>query len=58
MDKHKELYDILMMSMSDFKKFYVDGNKAAGRCVRKAMLELKKATQEVRVDVQERKKIL
>lgn len=39
----------------DFDKFYVKGNKAAGTRVRKAMQELKKRAQDIRVDVQDRK---
>ena len=39
----------------DFEKFYVKGNKAAGTRVRKAMQDLKKHAQDIRVDVQARK---
>ncbi len=39
----------------DFDKFYVKGNKAAGTRVRKAMQDLKKHAQDIRVDVQDRK---
>ncbi|NND70426.1 MAG: histone H1 [Rhodothermales bacterium] len=39
----------------DFEKFYVKGNKAAGTRVRKAMQDLKKHAQDIRVDVQDRK---
>ena len=39
----------------DFEKFYVKGNKAAGVRVRKAMNELKKKAQDIRVEVQNMK---
>jgi len=39
----------------DFNKFYQKGNKAAGTRVRKAMQELKKTAQDIRVEVQSRK---
>lgn len=36
----------------DFEKFFIKGNKSAGTRVRKIMQELKKASQEIRKDVQ------
>ena len=36
----------------EFEKFYVKGNRVAGTRVRKFMQELKKASQDVRNDVQ------
>ena len=39
----------------DFNKFYEKGNKAAGTRVRKAMQDLKKAAQDIRVEVQSMK---
>ena len=39
----------------DFDKFYNRGNKAAGTRVRKAMQELKRMAQNIRVDVQNKK---
>ncbi len=39
----------------DFDKFYVKGNKAAGTRVRKAMNDLKKVAQEIRLEVQNMK---
>lgn len=56
--QYAKLYHILTASHKDFRKFYGDDNKAAGTRVRQAMLELRKAIQDVRVDVQERKKTL
>ncbi len=41
--------------MLDFEKFYEQNNKAAGTRVRLAMTELKKLSQEIRVEVQKRK---
>ena len=35
----------------DFNKFYNKGNKAAGTRVRKAMQELKRVAQDIRVEV-------
>jgi len=37
----------------EFEKFFIRGNKVAGTRVRKFMQELKKASQEIRNDVQE-----
>ncbi len=42
----------------DFEKFFVKGNKAAGARIRKAMQEIKKLAQDIRVDVQTYKKTL
>ena len=39
----------------DFSKFYQKGNKAAGTRVRKAMQELKKTAQDIRVEIQSMK---
>ena len=36
----------------DFEKFFIKGNKSAGTRVRKMMQELKKASQDIRKDVQ------
>ncbi len=58
MDEYSKLHRILTASMTDFKKFYGENNKAAGGRVRKAMMELVKAAKDVRVDVQDRKKTL
>ena len=55
MSKYDELRDFVAGLEADFDKFYGKGNKAAGTRVRKAMQELKKFAQDVRVDVQSRK---
>ena len=39
----------------DFEKFFVKGNKTAGTRIRRMMQEIKKASQEIRNDVQEYK---
>ncbi len=53
-------YDDLVLFVqnleADFVKFYDKGQKAAGTRVRKAMLELKKIAQDIRVEVNEMKK--
>lgn len=53
-------YDDLVLFVqnleADFVKFYDKGQKAAGTRVRKAMLELKKIAQDIRVEVNNMKK--
>jgi hypothetical protein len=39
----------------DFEKFFIKGNRTAGTRIRKVMQEIKKLTQDVRIDVQEYK---
>lgn len=57
MEKLKENFEAIKNLINeaevDFVKFTEKGNNAAGVRVRKAMLELKKVAQEVRVGVQE-----
>ena len=53
---YKDLKNILDGAAEDVDKFYDKGNKAAGTRVRKAMQELKKKAQDVRVDIQEIKR--
>ena len=53
MNRHEELEAKVASLKEDFKKFYEDGNKAAGTRIRKGMLDLKNYAQEVRVEVQE-----
>lgn len=47
--------DLVMSLEGDFKKFYENGNKAAGTRVRKGMLDMKKLAQEIRNEVQGKK---
>ncbi|NNE46586.1 MAG: histone H1 [Rhodothermales bacterium] len=55
MSKFSQLKDFVDSLESDFDKFYGKDNKAAGTRVRKAMQDLKKMAQDIRVDVQNRK---
>ena len=55
MSKFSQLKNFVDGLESDFEKFYVKDNKAAGTRVRKAMQDLKKIAQDIRVDVQDRK---
>ena len=56
MSKHfEELKSILEETEADVEKFYEKGNKAAGTRVRKAMQEVKRVAQDLRVDIQDKK---
>jgi len=55
MDLFNELATIVNDATADAEKFYGKGNKAAGTRVRKAMQEIKRLAQEIRVDVQSKK---
>jgi hypothetical protein len=55
MNRYQELQALLASFENDFDKFYVKGNKSAGTRVRKAMNELKKKAQEIRLEVQSMK---
>ena len=55
MSRYADLKGFVDSMSDDFSKFYDKGNKAAGTRVRKAMQELKKAAQDIRVDVQSKK---
>lgn len=55
MEKYQQIRDLILSSETDFEKFYVKGNKAAGTRVRKAMQDLKELAQAIRVDVQSSK---
>ena len=55
MEKYEALKKILADMENDVQKFY-GGNNAAGTRVRKALQELKKAAQDLRNDVQARRK--
>jgi hypothetical protein len=50
--RYLELKQLVAAMQSDFEKFYVHGNKAAGTRVRAAMQELKNFAQNVRTEVQ------
>ena len=49
-----ELQDVINDCQTDVTKF-VDGNNSAGTRVRKAMQEIKRLAQDVRIEVQEQK---
>lgn len=51
-NRFDEVKDLVMSLEADFKKFYEQGNKAAGTRVRKGMLDLKTKAQEIRQHVQ------
>jgi hypothetical protein len=52
MERFTELQALIASFEHDFEKFYTKGNMAAGTRVRKAMNELKKKAQEIRLEVQ------
>ena len=53
-DLYDELQNVINDGQSDVTKF-VEGNNSAGTRVRKAMQNIKKLAQEVRVEVQDQK---
>ncbi len=53
MKRYEELEALLASLKDDFRKFYDEGNKAAGTRVRKGMLELRNKAQDIRAEVQE-----
>ena len=55
MSKFEELKDLVEGLELDFKQFYEKNNKAAGTRVRKAMQDIKKMAQDIRVEVQDMK---
>ena len=52
MSRFADLKGFVESMEDDFSKFYNKGNKAAGTRVRKAMQELKRTAQDIRVEVQ------
>jgi hypothetical protein len=55
MQKYEEIKTLISSIEGDVDKFYNKGNKSAGTRIRKAMQDLKKLAQDLRVDVQETK---
>lgn len=55
MEVFEKIKSLLAECEEDVVKFYEKGNKAAGTRVRKAMQDLKKLAQDLRVDVQNNK---
>lgn len=55
MSRFADLKNFVDGMEDDFSKFYDKGNKAAGTRVRKAMQDIKKMAQDIRVEVQNKK---
>jgi len=51
MELFEQMVALIEAAVADADKFYDKGNKAAGVRLRKAMQEIKKVAQEVRLDV-------
>lgn len=56
MELYQKLKHLVNEMEQDFKKFYEKGNNAAGTRIRKSMQHLKKLAQEIRAEVQSKKK--
>ncbi len=56
MELYHKLKHLVNEMEHDFQKFYEKGNNAAGTRIRKSMQDLKKIAQEIRSQVQEKKK--
>ena len=56
MELFEQIVSVVEAASADADKFYNKGNKAAGVRLRKAMQEMKKLGQEVRLDVAARNK--
>ena len=56
MAKYAQLKKIIDETSTDADKFFQQGNKAAGTRLRNALQQIKKLTQEIRVEVIELKK--
>ncbi|MCC5904952.1 MAG: histone H1 [Balneolaceae bacterium] len=55
MSRIDELKGLMTGLEEDLVKFYDKGNKAAGTRARKQLQELKKLSQEIRIEIQEKK---
>ena len=53
MEKFNQLVQFVQSLETDFQKFYVKGQAAAGTRVRKGLSDLRKLCQEIRKDVQD-----
>lgn len=56
MSRSDQINDLVTDLQEDLDKFYNKGNKTAGTRARKKLQDLKKLAQEIRVEIQERKK--
>lgn len=55
MSRIDEVKNLTTELEADLEKFYEKGNKAAGTRARKQLQELKKLSQEIRIEIQEKK---
>ena len=56
MEKFEELKAKVAEIEAEAEKFYVKGNKTAGTSLRKGLQEIKNLSQEIRVEVSDKKK--
>lgn len=56
MNRLQQLRDLVNSLETDFSKFYEKENHAAGARLRKGMQEIKRLCQEIRIEVQSKKK--
>jgi alkyl hydroperoxide reductase subunit AhpF len=56
MEKYTQLKQYVESLEADFEKFFTKGNKASGTRLRKGMQEIKKMAQDIRVEIQSKKK--
>ena len=55
MSRIEEVKSLMTELEEDMEKFYDKGNKAAGTRARKQLQELKKLSQEIRIEIQDMK---
>ena len=55
MSRKEELNSLIEELEPDIEKFYEKGNKAAGTRARKTLQEIKKLSQEIRLEIQDMK---
>lgn len=53
MSRKEQMQELIAELEPDLVKFYEKGNKAAGTRARKALQEIKKAAQEIRLEIQD-----
>ncbi len=53
MSRQDEMHSLLDQLEPDLNKFYNKGNKAAGTRARKTLQEIKKKSQEIRLEIQD-----
>ena len=56
MNRFPEIKELIDSLEDDMDKFYNKGNKTAGTRARKTLQDLKKVAQDIRVDIQDKKK--